>query len=124
MANLSWTPPDWTDCDPARDCSLFGEWAAYISRNGLFNAPIALTDSYVRSILPLGFSPEPTQLQTLEWYADIVNNYEGGVEEYQGIFQQIFDTAQGVCRAEYCGSIGFQGNADVAGIGVSPTDPL
>lgn len=118
MSNLSWVPPLWSDLDPTRDCGSYGQFAADIARNGLFNAPIALTVSYFRSILPPDFSPQPTQLQILEWYEAIVANYTDGSGGSEDLFTQAFAAAEGVCHDEFCTAVGFQGNADVTGIGV------
>ncbi|GAQ05485.1 hypothetical protein ALT_2806 [Aspergillus lentulus] len=116
-SNLSWTPPAWGEYNLTRDCDLFGQFFAGISRNGLLNAPLGITVQYFRSAFPPHISPEPTVPQIVELWQAIAANYTSGIGAEE-MFNSVYEAAQGPCHDAYCGAVGFQGNADLVGNGV------
>jgi hypothetical protein len=117
-SNISWAYPAWGDLNLTSDCSLYAQFFSSISRDGLLNAPLGATVNYFLSAMPKDFSPQPTLLQIVELWQAIVANYTNGVGNVE-MFNSVYDAAQGVCHDEFCAAIGFQGNADLAGKGVS-----
>jgi hypothetical protein len=60
--------------------------------------------------------------QIVELWQAIATNYTSGIGAEE-MFNGVYDAAQGVCHDAFCAAIGFQGNADLVGNGVSSPFP-
>lgn len=119
--NLSWTPPPWSTLNFTRDCDAYAKYVVAYARDGGFGGPsLSVVEEYFRSALPAGFAPQPSQWQILEWYDKLSYNWTSDLNIGNANLTETWFAGMDVCHDQLCALIGFQGNADLAGIGVRP----
>jgi hypothetical protein len=127
--------PSWDEMDFSKNCTLFGNWlSSYLMPNPWDNrqvlgASFPLSLDYFLSATPDTFtipsSADEQQaliLEINEWFAFNLFSYVDD-DGYWYLSDDFFNRAVwdpvGLCPAEYCKALGYTGNADLTGIGVS-----
>lgn len=128
--------PLWEDMDFAQNCTVFGNWlSSFLMPNPWdtrekMGASFPLSIEYFLTATPSNFSyPEtPDDQQALmieinEWFTFNLYNHLNGTDDFWYLSDEFLERAVWTpleyCPAEYCKALGYTGNADLTGIGVS-----
>jgi len=128
--------PLWEEMDFSRNCTIFGNWlSSFLMPNPwdpreTMGASFSLSIDFFISATPDNFTlsvdPDEQQAQLLEineWFTYNMYNYLDETDGYWYLSDQFIDAAVWTpldyCPAEYCKALGYTGNADLTGIGVS-----
>lgn len=117
--SVSWTPPppEWLVYD---NCSAAAPWLARYSsmyENGDLSwtgVPIELAVNYLRSMVPANWT-RPTDADLLTWYEERTAGLESGGVTMTAMIEFPLST----CGEELCHRLQWQGDPDLAGVGVS-----
>lgn len=117
--SVSWTPPppEWLVYD---NCSAAAPWLARYSsmyENGDLSwtgVPIELAINYLRSMIPANWT-RPTDADLLTWYEERTGGLESGGVTMAAMVEFPLST----CGEELCHRLQWQGDPDLAGVGVS-----
>lgn len=115
----TWTPPpaEWLTFS---NCTTAAPWLAKFSslyQNGDLSwtgVSFDLAINYLRSMVPSNWT-EPTDMDLLMWYKARTD----GLEVDGTVFQAMIDFPMESCGKELCYNLSWQGDPDLAGVGVS-----
>jgi hypothetical protein len=127
--------PRWDEMDFSRNCTAFGNWLAAFLVPNPWNPTESLGGSFGLSItlfvesLPTDFKfPENSSVPVLsgeigEWFTwNLINVYNKSADTWDmnpQFQQRVFVDPIENCPVEFCKAVGYTGNADLTGIGVS-----
>lgn len=103
---LEFVPPAVESLDFGKNCTLAGLWV--VSSHVEFQATL----DYIQQALPPDLNPPLTEYQTFEWF--IYDSIYGNGTLYTSMYEY----AVWNCTDEVCRDLDWEGNADLAGIGV------
>lgn len=107
-----------SELDFARDCSVTGRFWQRNVHSKIWT-DVDLRVSLFRSSLPLPFTTMSNQTLELLSLDTIKDKCYSGNQCFRPPFQSMFSNAAKICAPDACRKLGFGGNADIAGIGVS-----
>lgn len=123
--NASWEvpPQSWLNIS---DCNAISPWIAHIfviasgtassDASGHDDIPVRIIVDFLRSLVPSNWT-QPADGDLLLWYLDFFDYIDG--DRLQGI--GMFSLQN--CGPKVCPNLGFSGDSDLSGIGVSPFHP-
>lgn len=117
--SVQWTPP------PAawlvyNNCSAGAQWLAAYSSNykndviSWTGVSMDLVSNYLRSMIPSNWT-RPTDAELLAWYQQRSGGLEQGGVAYTAMIDFVLDD----CDHAICSRLEWQGDPDLAGVGVS-----
>lgn len=122
FVNASWAVPtqSWLNIS---DCNAISPWIAHIfviasgtassDASGHNDVPMRIFVDFLRSLVPSNWT-QPAAGDLLLWYLDFFDYIDG--DRLQGI--GMFSLQN--CGPKVCPNLGFSGDSDLSGIGVSP----
>jgi hypothetical protein len=134
--------PTWDEMDFSRNCTLYGNFLASFLMPNPWDPTEYLGGSYYLSVLlflysvPDNYYPSSyTTEEIQELYETITRWYMHNINHHLNPVTQIFETSDEFsekviwepinnCPAEYCKALGYTGNADLTGIGVSDPEAM
>jgi len=127
MSSGNFTYPPWSSLNFTHDCTLTSQfltsWYQSLDRHVYVGPEITLLLDYFRAALPNSTSTI-TKGQIVDWYyATLHNSTEPLFVDPQFMTHVISDPLK-ICNKEFCSGLGYSGNPDIGGIGVSDTSLL
>jgi hypothetical protein len=133
--------PLWEDMDFSQNCTLYGNWvASFLMPNpwdprSKMGGSIPLGIDYFVSATPSDFvipdSPSGEQALMMEinrWFTFNLYNHFNETDGFWYLSDEFLKRAVSMpvvtCSKEYCKALGYTGNADLTGIGVSYSQHL
>ncbi|KAH0423064.1 hypothetical protein CcaCcLH18_12435 [Colletotrichum camelliae] len=108
MASVPWGGPAWAELDVTRNCTAFGDYAAWVTTDGN-EPPFPTVVSFWRAVVPEVNSTQPTSAQIIDWHEWVRSNRTT-------LARQVADISS--CRPELCQAIGSEIDGSLAGFGL------